>query len=65
MTQTYYDRLTAEDTRSIEDLCRPLSAKVMPKIASLSLHGTLTDQQAIAKQRRTTRQGKSGKGKKE
>jgi len=52
---TYLERLNAVPT--LDELLRPVSAKVMPRTAMLSLHGTLTEGQAIAKQRRTYRTG--------
>jgi hypothetical protein len=50
---TYFDRLTGEDTRPIKELCRPLSAKVMPRLAMIGVSNEITHQQAIANQRRT------------
>jgi hypothetical protein len=49
---TYFDRLTGEDTRTVEELCRPLSAKVLPRIAMIAISHEITPQQAIANQRR-------------
>jgi len=58
MADTYYDRLKNPDAgKTIEDLCRPLSAKILPARAMTSLVGTLSEQQALANQRRTTRNG--------
>ena len=61
MTKTYYDRLISGDDRPIEEMCRPLSAKVMPRSALLSLHGTKTEGRALGSQRRM---GNSGTRKK-
>jgi hypothetical protein len=43
---------------SIEELCRPLSAKDMPRSATRGMFGDpITEQQAIGKQRQTHRHG--------
>ena len=62
MADTYYDRLKGEDTRSVEELCRPLSAKVMPRTAMLSLVGEKTEGQALGSQRRNGVNGTRKKG---
>ena len=51
---TYYDRLTGPDTRTVEELCKPLSARVLPRIAMIGITHEITEQQAIANQRRTS-----------
>ena len=63
--RTYFDRLTGPDDRPIEELCRPLSAKVMPRLAMIGISNEITHQQAIANQRRTaSNPGKSHQGRK-
>lgn len=56
---TLYDRIKARETDSgepVEDLCRPLSAKVMPRSAMWAPGGgEMTQTVAIMAQRRTTR----------
>jgi hypothetical protein len=56
---TYFDRLTGEDARPIEELCRPLSAKVMPRIAMIGVSNILSEGEAMANQRKQGRSGKS------
>jgi len=65
MTGTYYDRLTGPDKRTVEELCRPLSAKVMPRIAMIGITNEITEQQAIGIQRKSlSNPGKSQQGRK-
>lgn len=47
--------MTADREPTIEELCRPLSAKVMPRSAMYSLdHRALSDREALANQRRSS-----------
>jgi hypothetical protein len=56
---TYFDRLTGPDTRTVEELCRPLSAKVLPRIAMIGVSNILSEGEAMANQRKQGRSGKS------
>lgn len=60
MADTYYDRLKGEDTRPVEELCRPLSAKVMPRIAMIGLGGEISQSRAIGNQRNLQRPPNNG-----
>lgn len=53
---TYYDRLKNPPEQSIEELCRPLSATVLPKSQQHGSFGQeLSANKARARQRQTTR----------